>query len=73
MLETVRSMGSLCSAPTLVESKDVEWKSMDSPTLSPTTRFSTQTLIPVTPLTPVRLRGIEDGEVDDEIYPYPRL
>jgi hypothetical protein len=74
MLETVRSVGSLGSAPTLVESKDVGmgWKSMDldSPTLSPTRRFSTATLSPITPLTPARLRGIEDE--DDEIYPYPR-
>jgi hypothetical protein len=36
-------------------------------------RFSTQTLSPIAPLTPARLRGIEDGEDDDEIYPYPRL
>jgi len=74
ILETVRSVGSLGSAPTLVESKDAytEWKSMDSPTLSPTARFSTQTLCPIAPLTPARLRGIEDDEVDDEIYPYPR-
>ncbi|CAN9133707.1 unnamed protein product [Alternaria alternata] len=78
LLETVRSVGSLGSAPTLVESKDVGagWKSMDSPTLSPTTptiRFSNSTLSPIAPLTPARLRGIEDGEDDDEIYPYPRL
>ena len=74
ILETVRSVGSLGSAPTLVESKDAytEWKSMDSPTLSPTARFSSQTLCPIAPLTPARLRGIEDDEVDDEIYPYPR-
>jgi hypothetical protein len=75
MLETVRSVGSLGSAPTLVESKDmgIGWKSMemDSPTLSPTRRFSTASLSPITPLTPARLRGIEDDE-DDDIYPYPR-
>jgi hypothetical protein len=75
ILETVRSVGSLGSAPTLVESKDAytEWKSMDSPTLSPTMRFSTQTLSPIAPLTPARLRGSEHDEVDDEIYPYPKL
>jgi hypothetical protein len=65
MLETVQSVGSLGSAPTLVESKDGggerEWKSMvlDSPTLSP-----------VTPLSPVRIRGWEGDE--DSILPYPR-
>jgi hypothetical protein len=64
MLETVRSVGSLGSAPTLVESKDGsgvrEWKSMslDSPTLSP-----------VMPLSPVRIRGWEEDE--DRILPYP--
>ncbi|KAH7361232.1 hypothetical protein BKA66DRAFT_573579 [Pyrenochaeta sp. MPI-SDFR-AT-0127] len=73
MLETVRSVGSLGSAPTLVESKEMGWKSMDldSPPLSPTRRFSAATLSPITPLTPCRLRGIEDDEEDDEIYPYP--
>lgn len=76
MLETVRSVGSLGSAPTLVESKEVGmgWKSLDldSPPLSPTRRFSTATLSPITPLTPARLRGIEDDEdEEDEIYPYP--
>lgn len=76
MLETVRSVGSLGSAPTLVESKEMGlgWKSLDldSPPLSPTRRFSTATLGPIAPLTPCRLRGIEDDE-DDEIYPYPKL
>jgi hypothetical protein len=74
MLETVRSVGSLGSAPTLVE-KDIEvrWKSMDldSPPLSPTRssrRFSTATLTsPITPVAPARLRGIEDKD-DDDIY-----
>ncbi|KAF2850985.1 hypothetical protein T440DRAFT_554743 [Plenodomus tracheiphilus IPT5] len=77
MLETVRSVGSLGSAPTLVESRggggEMRWKSMDleSPPLSATTRFSAQTLVPITPLTPCRLRGIEDFDEDhDEIYPY---
>jgi len=80
VLETVRSVGSLGSAPTLVESKDLEsrWKSMDldSPPISPTRssrRFSTATLTsPITPVAPCRLRGIEDkGDDDDDIYPYP--
>ena len=78
VLETVRSVGSLGSAPTLVESKDWEarWKSMDldSPPLSParsSRRFSTATLTsPITPVAPCRLRGIEDKDVDDDdIYP----
>ncbi|EAT85255.2 hypothetical protein SNOG_07789 [Parastagonospora nodorum SN15] len=75
VLETVRSVGSLGSAPTLVESKemDMRWKSMDldsvpnSPTRS-SRRFSSATLTtsPITPVAPCRLRGIED---DDDIYP----
>ncbi|KAH7399007.1 hypothetical protein DE146DRAFT_678096 [Phaeosphaeria sp. MPI-PUGE-AT-0046c] len=78
VLETVRSVGSLGSAPTLVESKDWEsrWKSMDldSPPLSParsSRRFSTATLTsPITPVAPCRLRGIEDKDPDDDdIYP----
>lgn len=79
MLETVRSIGSLGSAPTLVESGggEMRWKSMDleSPPLSATTRFSAQTLGPIAPLTPCRLRAVEDFEEDrDEIYLYnPRL
>jgi hypothetical protein len=83
MLETVRSIGSLGSAPTLVESKEVGmgWKSMDldsppqSPTRSDSRRFSTATLTsPITPVAPCRLRGIEDeNDDDDEIYPYPKI
>jgi hypothetical protein len=81
MLETVRSIGSLGSAPTLVESKEVGmgWKYLDSPPQSPTRsdsrRFSTATLTsPITPVFPCRLRGIEDeDDVDDEIYPYPKF
>ncbi|KAF1916895.1 hypothetical protein BDU57DRAFT_557019 [Ampelomyces quisqualis] len=76
-LETVRSVGSLGSAPTLVESKEV-WKSMDldSPPVSPTRssrRFSAATLtIPITPVAPCRLRGIEDkSDNGDDLYPYP--
>ncbi|KAH9864855.1 hypothetical protein IAQ61_008800 [Plenodomus lingam] len=78
MLETVRSMGSVGSAPTLVENPggELRWKSMsvelESPPLSATTtRFSAQTLSPIAPLTPCRLRAVEDFEEDrDEIYPY---
>lgn len=85
VLETVRSIGSLGSAPTLVESKEagMGWKSMDldSPPLSPTRsdrRFSTATLTsPITPVAPCRLRGIEDedddDDDDDEILRYPKL
>jgi hypothetical protein len=83
VLETVRSIGSLGSAPTLVESKEagMGWKSMDldSPPLSPTRsdRCSTATLTsPITPVAPCRLRGIEDeddDDDDDEILRYPKL
>jgi len=75
LLETVCSVGSLGSAPTLVDEKSsgVRWKSMDleSPPLSPI-RYSGTTLSPITPLTPLRLRGVEDVE-DEAIYSYPRL
>ncbi|USP80670.1 hypothetical protein yc1106_07944 [Curvularia clavata] len=85
VLETVRSVGSsLESAPTLVESKYGQRSSMgcksmelESPPVSPTTRrYSTTPLLhsPITPLSPVRLRGIigdEEDEDDDEIYPHP--
>ncbi|KAI8934871.1 hypothetical protein NX059_008547 [Plenodomus lindquistii] len=83
MLETVCSVGSLGSEPTLVESRgggggggEMRWTSMDleSPPLSATMRFSAQTLVPPTPLTPCRLRDVEDFDEHDEIYPYnPRL
>lgn len=83
MLETVCSVGSYGTAPTLVESKDGRWKSMEleSPPLSPTAllerRVSGATLMsPVTPLTPCRLRGIEDGDEwdeEDRILRYPKL
>jgi hypothetical protein len=86
VLGTVRSIGSLGSAPTLVESKEagMGWKSMDldSPPCSPTRsvggfdrRFSAATLIssPITPVAPCRLRGIEDEDDEDiSIYPYPK-
>ncbi|KAF2116768.1 hypothetical protein BDV96DRAFT_572829 [Lophiotrema nucula] len=75
VLDTVRSIGSLGSAPTLVESKDLEWKVADSiresvmgsPMSSPR-RISSTTISPITPLTPCLLRDVID---DDEIYPYP--
>jgi hypothetical protein len=85
VLETVRSVGSIGTAPTLVGSMEEEiekrWKSMDldSPPVSPirsSRRFSTQTLTsPITPVMPCRLRGIEDrpGDDDDDDdvrYPY---
>ncbi|KAL5114841.1 hypothetical protein ACEQ8H_007270 [Pleosporales sp. CAS-2024a] len=83
VLGTVRSVGSVGSAPTLVESKEMEmrWKSMDldSPPISPvrsSRRFSTATLTnPITPVAPCRLRGIEDqsDNEDDNIYPYPNM
>jgi hypothetical protein len=77
VLETVRSLGSLGSAPTLVETKDADmlrWKSMDleSPPLSPVRfsierRFSAATLTsPITPVAPCRLRGIEDEDGNGE-------
>jgi hypothetical protein len=84
VLETVRSIGSLGSAPTLVDCKEIGmgWKSMDldSPPCSPARstggwdrRFSAATLTsPITPVAPCRLRGIED-EDDNEIYPYPKI
>ncbi|ORY18869.1 hypothetical protein BCR34DRAFT_296753 [Clohesyomyces aquaticus] len=68
VLETVRSIGSLGSAPTLVESRDLEWKLAEASSMSSPRRMSSPTLSPITPLTPCVLRGIED---DDEIYPYP--
>ncbi|EMD64289.1 hypothetical protein COCSADRAFT_117484 [Bipolaris sorokiniana ND90Pr] len=90
VLESVRSVGSsLESAPTLVDSKygrgSMGCKSLelDSPPVSPTTvvpgrRYSAATLLhsPITPLSPVRLRGIGDAgeydEYDDDegIYPH---
>jgi hypothetical protein len=80
VLETVTSVGSLGSAPTLVESKEFNfrWKSMelDSPPLSPARsdrRFSAATLTsPITPVQPCKLRGIKDDSDDeDEISRYP--
>ncbi|KAF2740987.1 hypothetical protein EJ04DRAFT_454331 [Polyplosphaeria fusca] len=67
-LETVQSIGSLGSAPTLVETKDLEWKILEGSPLSSPRRISSPAMSPITPLTPCLLRGVED---DDEIYPYP--
>jgi hypothetical protein len=79
MLETVRSIGSLGSAPTLVDSKEIDWKSFGEPG-SPTTlgsprdytrRVSSPTLSPISPLAPCLLRDRKDSRDDDEIYPFP--
>lgn len=72
MLETVRSIGSLGSAPTLVDSREIDWKSFGEPG-SPTSfssprRVSSPTMSPITPLDPCLLREVED---EDEIYPFP--
>ncbi|KAF2268135.1 hypothetical protein CC78DRAFT_613350 [Lojkania enalia] len=68
VLETVRSIGSLGSAPTLVETRELEWKIAEGSPMSSPRRISSPTLSPITPLTPCLLRGVED---DNEIYPYP--
>jgi hypothetical protein len=72
MLETVRSIGSLGSAPTLVDTKDMDWKSFGEPG-SPTTltgprRMSSPMLSPISPLAPCLVREVDE---DDEIYPFP--
>lgn len=72
MLETVRSIGSLGSAPTLVDTKDMDWKIFGEPgsptTLASPRRISSPTMSPISPLAPCLLRDVED---DDEIYPFP--
>lgn len=68
VLETVRSIGSLGSAPTLVESKEIEWRLSEASPMSSPRRFSSPTLSPVAPLSPCLLREIED---EDEILRYP--
>ena len=70
VLETVRSIGSLGSAPTLVESKD--WRFSDGSLMSTSRRMSSPTLSPITPLSPAMLRRIEDDDEihEEEIYPY---
>jgi hypothetical protein len=65
VLETVRSIGSLGSAPTLVDNnREIDWKHWESPLLSP--KKSSPTLSPITPLSPVRLRCLEDPRDDDD-------
>jgi len=66
-LETVRSMGSLGSAPTLVEG-NLDWRNPDGSPMSYARRVSSPTLSPITPLAPCLVREVDD---DDEIYPYP--
>jgi hypothetical protein len=81
--EMVHSIGSLGSAPTLVESTDMDWKCWDSsvlhakkssPTLRATEPFSpVPPLSPLTPLTSCRLKSALDGkefDFDDDIWPY---
>jgi chromatin remodeling complex protein RSC6 len=72
MLERVRSIGSLGSAPTLVDTRDMDWKSFGEP-VSPTTiasarRPSSPTLSPISPLAPCLVREVDE---EDEIYPFP--
>ncbi|KAF2257266.1 hypothetical protein BU26DRAFT_413352 [Trematosphaeria pertusa] len=67
-LETVRSIGSLGSAPTLVESKELDWRLSEASLMSSPRRVSSPTLSPISPLSPCVLRGIED---EDEILRYP--
>ncbi|KAF1951078.1 hypothetical protein CC80DRAFT_496357 [Byssothecium circinans] len=69
VLETVRSVGSLESAPTLVDShKDFEWRLSSASMMSTSRRFSSPPLSPVTPMMPCVLREVED---EDEILRYP--
>ncbi|KAF2873047.1 hypothetical protein BDV95DRAFT_627833 [Massariosphaeria phaeospora] len=71
-LETVRSIGSLGSAPTLVETKELEWKIADGSPMSSPRRISSPPMSPITPLTPCLLRGFDDVDEDEiERYPYP--
>ncbi|KAF2689183.1 hypothetical protein K458DRAFT_290944 [Lentithecium fluviatile CBS 122367] len=73
VLETVRSIGSLGSAPTLVEShKEMEWRFSESSLMSSPRRVSSPTLSPITPLSPCVLREVQDEDEDeDEIMRYP--
>lgn len=69
LLETVRSIGSLGSAPTLVEShKELEWRLSEASLMSSPRRPSSPTLSPITPLSPCVLRAFND---EDEILRYP--
>ncbi|KAF1996182.1 hypothetical protein P154DRAFT_443848 [Amniculicola lignicola CBS 123094] len=67
-LETVRSIGSLGSAPTLVESRQLDWKIGDASPMSSPRRISSPTLSPITPLSPCIFR---ERDEEEEIYPYP--
>jgi hypothetical protein len=70
MLERVRSIGSLGSAPTLVDSKDFDWKYLDAGSpMSNARRISSPPMSPISPLDPCRLR--ESIGEEDEIYPFP--
>ena len=69
VLETVRSIGSLGSAPTLVGShKEMEWRLSEASLMSSPRRPSSPTLSPITPLIPCVLKEVED---EDEIMRYP--
>ena len=65
VLETVRSVGSLGSAPTLVDSrKDFEWRLSGASIMSgPPRRFSSPPVSPVTMINPCILREVEDDLV----------
>jgi hypothetical protein len=64
VLETVRSIGSLGSAPTLVESREIDWQHWESPLLK--AKRSSPTLSPIIPLSPVRMRCLDDPRDDDD-------
>lgn len=69
VLETVRSVGSLGSAPTLVGShKELEWRLSGASLMSFPRRPSSPTLSPIMPLSPCVLREIDD---EDAIMRYP--
>ncbi|KAF2748971.1 hypothetical protein M011DRAFT_457083 [Sporormia fimetaria CBS 119925] len=78
MLETVRSIGSLGSAPTLVDSKELDWKRFSDPgsptmQISPSRRISSPMMSPISPLAPCVVREVDedDEDADDGIYPFP--
>ena len=74
MLTTVRSIGSLGSGPTLVDtrgSKEIDWRYSypGSPiSITNSRRISSPPMSPISPMAPCLLRDVED---DDEIYPNP--
>jgi hypothetical protein len=76
VLETVRSIGSLGSAPTLVEShKDIGWRLSEASLMSSQRRMSSPTLSPITPISPCVLKDMDfvlkEVEDEDEIMRYP--